>query len=144
VPYGFLADVLVIIHVAFMAYVVVGQLLILIGILAGWDWVRNLWFRLSHLLAILIVALETVAGIACPLTIWERQLRELAHQPVSDLSFVGQLMHAILFYDLPEWVFSTAYLIFFALVVATFVFAPPRRRRRTQPLHYSVMPGESV
>ena len=38
------------------------------------------------------------------------------------------MMHDLLFYDLPTWVFTTAYLTFFALVVLTFVLAPPRRK----------------
>lgn len=127
--YGILADILVAIHVGFMVFVVLGQLVILAGAIARWNWIRNIWFRCSHLLAISIVAFETIMGISCPLTIWEHDLRLAAGQPVSDATFIGRLMHNLLFYDLPPWVFSTAYLTFFGLVVLTFVLAPPRRRR---------------
>jgi hypothetical protein len=129
VGYVIVADIIVAIHVAFVAYVVLGQVLIVAGIVARWGWVRNIWFRCSHLLAILIVAVETLVSVDCPLTVREDSLRKAAGMPVNDATFIGRLMHNILFYDLPTWVFSMSYLTFFAIVVATFVFAPPRRRR---------------
>jgi uncharacterized protein DUF2784 len=146
VGYGIVADLIVAVHVAFVAYVVLGQLVILAGMLARWSWVRNLWFRCSHLLAIGIVALETVVGVSCPLTLWEQNLRSAAGQPVSEATFIGRMMHYILFYNLPTWVFSTAYLSFFGLVVLTFVLAPPRRRPRKPKSveSESMMPAESV
>jgi hypothetical protein len=74
-----LADLLVTIHLAFVAFVVVAQLLILVGWLARWGWVRNFWFRAVHLLCIAFVAVEAVGGIQCPLTTWEHDLRKVHH-----------------------------------------------------------------
>src|SRR5215216_1255065 len=76
--YGFLADLMVAVHVGYVGYVVVGQLLIWLGWALGWKWVRNFWFRATHLLAIGIVAYEEVMGIRCPLSVWEEHFRELA------------------------------------------------------------------
>jgi hypothetical protein len=70
-----MADVLVTIHLAFVAFVVLGLLLILVGRACGWRWVRNFWFRTVHLLSIAVVAAEGLAGVECPLTGWERQMR---------------------------------------------------------------------
>ena len=56
--YGFLADLVVAVHVGYVSYVVVGQLLIVIGWMAGWNWVRNFWFRMTHLLAMAVVVFE--------------------------------------------------------------------------------------
>jgi hypothetical protein len=145
VGYTLLADLIVAVHVAFMVYVVVGQLVILAGVVARWNWVRNIWFRGSHILAIGIVAVETLIDMQCPLTVWEDQLRVAAGQPVSEATFIGRMMHSILFYDLPQWVFSTAYLTFFGLVVLTFVLAPPRRRaRKPAAVESETMVAESV
>ena len=44
------------IHAAYVAFVVVGQLLIFAGWLARWQWIRNAWFRGIHVLTIFIVA----------------------------------------------------------------------------------------
>ena len=74
--YGFLADLMVAIHIGYVGYVVVGQLLIWLGWAMGRQFVRNFWFRATHLLAIAVVAYEEVMDIRCPLSIWEEHFRE--------------------------------------------------------------------
>jgi hypothetical protein len=125
-PYGLLADLLVALHAAFVGFVVLGQLTVAVGVWFRWGWVRNFWFRAAHLLAIGYVAYEAAAGIACPLTIWEQRLRELAGQPVSDASFVGRLLHTVLFVQVPESVVNAVHIGFGLLVLLTFFLAPPR------------------
>ena len=124
-----LADAIVVVHAVFVGFVVLGQVVILIGLWRSWGWVRNRWFRGAHLLAILFVALETVAGLNCPLTVWEDQLRKAAGQKVEEGTFIGRWLHALIFYDFPSWVFTSAYVAFAVLVLATFLLAPPRWRR---------------
>ncbi len=132
--YALLADLLVAVHLGFIAFVVGGQLAILIGAARRWGWIRNRWFRVGHLLAIVFVALEAVMGMICPLTDWEYQLRHRAGQIVEeDISFVGQFVREILFYEFPTWVFTTAYVSFALLVLATMVFVPPQWRRLPRP-----------
>src|SRR5579884_4026965 len=87
--YGLLADLVVAVHVAYVSFVVLGQLAILVGILARWRWVRNRWFRVAHLIAILIVAAEAALDITCPLTDWEDRLRHLAGQTGYQCDFLG-------------------------------------------------------
>ena len=127
--YSFLADAVVAIHVGYVGYVVVGQLLIWLGLLFRWSWVRNPWFRWTHLVAILLVAGEAVFNITCPLTGWEADLRRLAGQAVDDSTFVGRLLDSVLFLDLPSWAFPILHIGFAVLVLGTFVLAPPRRKR---------------
>ena len=40
--------------------------------------------------------------------------------------FIGTVANDLLFCEVPEWLLSAAYLLFFCLIVATFVAAPPR------------------
>lgn len=126
---GVLADAIVAVHAIFVGFVVLGQVVILLGLWRGWGWVRNRWFRGVHLLAILFVALETIIGLNCPLTVWEDQLRQAAGQQVEEGTFIGRWLHALIFYDFPSWVFTSVYVAFAVLVLATFVLAPPRWRR---------------
>jgi len=126
--YSFLADLVVVVHFTYVAFVLLGQPAILLGVALHWKWVRNPWFRFTHLAAIDIVALQAALGILCPLTVWEDHLRHLAGQPVSEASFIGRWMHTLLFYDLPLWVFTAMYIGFFLLVLVTFALAPPRWR----------------
>jgi hypothetical protein len=130
--YTILADLTVAFHLGYVGFVVAGQLLILVGVVLRWGWVRNLWFRLAHLLAIAVVAAESLLNIMCPLTDWEDNLRELAGQPVEEGTFIGRLLHNVFRFDLPfdHWAFRASYIGFGVLVLATFLLAPPRFRRR--------------
>lgn len=71
----FWADVLVVIHLAYVGFVVVGLVAIFAGMLLRWQWIRNPWFRWTHLAMILIVAGEAIVDFECPLTTWEKALR---------------------------------------------------------------------
>lgn len=125
------ADLIVLTHLAFMLFVLLGQLLVLLGGAFGWEWVRNRWFRIAHLACILYVAGQALLGIECPLTTRERALRG------GDLyNFDGSLALAryasgVLFYDAPLHVFAWIYAGFALLVLLGWVLVPPRRRRPT-------------
>jgi hypothetical protein len=125
--YDLLADLIVLIHVGYVSYVILGQAAILLGWLRRWSWIRNPYFRLTHLAAIVIVAAESLLDLPCPLTLWEDNLRALAGHSVKQGSFIGRFLDAVLFYDFPPWVFTWVYVGFAALVVVTVVLAPPRR-----------------
>ena len=127
--YAALADFIVAFHTLYVGFVVVGQLLILIGLVCRWEWVRNPWFRVIHLLCIAVVAAEALAGITCPLTTWERGLRVLSGQSVND-SVVGWFFNSILFFNMPREFFTWIHIGFGALVLGTFLLGPPRFRRR--------------
>ena len=128
--YGFWADAISVVHFAYFGFVVLGQAFIFVGIVRRWQWVRNLWFRAAHLLAIALGALEAVVDMKCPLTEWERALRLKAGETTSDTSFMAQLANEVMFHDFPDWVFRAAHISFAVLVIATFVVAPPKWRRR--------------
>ncbi len=120
----FLADVVLVVHFAFVAFVVGGLAAIWLGAAAGWRWVRNRTFRLAHLAAICFVAAEALFGVMCPLTVWEDALRGRA----SEMGFIARWIRGVMFYELPLWVFTLAYVAFAAVVVLTFWLVPPGRR----------------
>jgi len=126
-PYGVLADAVLLVHALFVAFVVIGQLLVLAGLAWGWRWVRNRRFRLWHLLAIGVVVLQAWAGVLCPLTILENRLRLQAGEAGYSGSFITHWLHRLIFFDAAPWVFTAAYSAFGALVVATWFWGRPRR-----------------
>jgi hypothetical protein len=126
--YGFLADVIVVIHCAYIAFVLLGQAGITLGWVLKWQWVRNPWLRVAHLAAIGFVAFEAAIDMVCPLTVWENQLRTLAGQGARPGTFMGRLFHDLIFVSLPSRYFDWMYFGFAALVLATFVLCPPRFR----------------
>jgi hypothetical protein len=126
--YGVLADGVVLVHVLYVAFVIVGQLFIILAASRRWECGRNPWFRFSHLLAIGIVALEAMMKWRCPLTVWEEQLRALAGQSFnSSDTFMGRLLHNLLFIEnQPEIFFTTMYIAMFAVVLQGLLMYPPR------------------
>lgn len=124
--FDLLADFVVLIHFLYVLFAVGGLIVILIGATFGWAAARNPWFRIVHLIAVGLVALEAVAGIICPLTDWEYDLRRMGGGRMEEnLSFVARLVRLIIFYDLPQWVFTVVHIVFGVLVALTFILFPP-------------------
>ncbi len=122
------ADAILLTHVLFVAFVMLGLVSIFVGRWLSWGWVRNFRFRSLHLLAISIVVLQAWMGAVCPLTRWETQLRRSVGGAGYDGSFVQYWLQAILYYEAPDWVFILAYTVFGGLVVASWFIVPPKRR----------------
>lgn len=123
-----LADTLLLIHVLFVGFVVLGLLAIYAGCFLHWHWVRNRWFRILHLMAIAIVVLQAWLGMICPLTIWEMALREKAGAAVYAGSFIQHWLHKLLYWQAPDWVFIVVYTVFGALVLASWFIVRPDAR----------------
>ena len=117
------ADIVLVVHFAFVAFVVGGLAAIWIGAAARWRWVRNFRFRVTHLAAIVFVAAEALLGVMCPLTVWEDALRGRE----SEVGFIARWIHGVMFYELPGWVFTALYVAFALVVVFTYWYVPPRR-----------------
>ncbi len=124
--YRLLADLIVVLHFAYVAFVVGGMAAILAGLALRWRWVRNFRFRAIHFLMIAVVILESICGIFCPLTDWENRLRELGGETIEPSSFIGRWVHRLLFVDVPTSVLEICYCLFGLTVLLTWIFAPPR------------------
>jgi hypothetical protein len=130
--YRLLADAVVAIHLALVGFIVIGMAAIVLGIALRRHWARNFYFRAIHLVMIAIVVEKAILGASCPLTDWEDQLREKAGETVAQGTFIGRLLHNILFWHVPQSTLNVVYCVFGLAVLLTFVLAPPRwpwRRR---------------
>lgn len=121
-----LADLVLILHVGFVLFVVGAAILTALGGVLRWQWVRRRSFRYAHVGAILFVVAEALLGIACPLTVLEDRLRG----STETRSFIGRWLGELLYYDLPEWVFTIVYVFFAAFVLALWRWVPPNKRGR--------------
>lgn len=126
---GLLADLLLLLHTAIVAFAVLGQLLFMAGGLLGWAWVRVMWVRLAHLALIAFVVLQSWLGQVCPLTLWEQSLRLQAGQGGYTGSFIEHWLTRLIFFSAPAWVFAAAYTAFGMLVLLSWWWWPPRRAR---------------
>jgi hypothetical protein len=121
------ADSILLIHVLFVVFVVLGLLLIFAGKIFAWGWVHNFSYRITHLVAIGVVVLQSWLGVICPLTVWEMNLRGKAGDSVYEGSFIAHWMHKLLYYRAEEWMFILLYTLFAMLVVASWYWVRPRR-----------------
>ena len=124
------ADLLLFTHALFVAFVIFGLLFVFAGKLLSWNWVRNRWFRLLHLIAIGVVVLQSWLGIICPLTTWEMALREKAGDAVYPGTFISHWIETILYFSAPAWVFVLCYSAFGLLVVVAWFWVRPHEFRR--------------
>jgi len=151
--YSLAADAMVAFHAAYVGFVVFGLLAILIGILCHWRWIGNFWFRIIHFVMMAVVVAEALAGVICPLTTWEDDLREMAGEPPGEGTFVGRLCDAVMFYrptvdedlsslsdeesqaavkkseDALQRKLTIAYCVVGGVILLTLILAPPRAPR---------------
>jgi hypothetical protein len=120
------ADFVLTLHFLFVAFVILGLVLVLLGGLRRWHWVGNAWFRGLHLLAIATVVLQSWLGLVCPLTNWEMGLRLQAGGATYSGTFVSHWLQTLLYYQAPPWVFIVCYSVFGALVLVSWFFVRPR------------------
>jgi len=129
-PYGLLADFVLIVHFGVVVFIVGGLAVILLGNRIGWRWVNDRRFRVAHVAAIGYVVVQAWLGRICPLTTLESWLRVKAGESGYGMSFIEHWVQRLIFYDAPLWVFAVAYTLFALLVAAAWWRYPPERRAR--------------
>ncbi|MDR0496833.1 MAG: DUF2784 domain-containing protein [Treponema sp.] len=121
-----IADFIVALHLGYVIVVVFGLFVIILGGVLRWRFIRNFWLRAIHLAMILIVVFEALLEIACPITVWEYNLRVAAgQQDATDMSFIARLIHKFIFHDFPPVVFTAAYCLFGTIVLMSWWLIPP-------------------
>jgi hypothetical protein len=123
-----LADLVLALHAAVIAFIVGGLALVMAGNLAGWNWVNAFWFRVAHVGAIGFVVVETWLGQDCPLTTIEMRLRAGAGEEGYAGGFIAHWLRQTIYFEAPPWAFTLAYTVFGVLVAAAWRWFPPRRR----------------
>ena len=119
-PYRLLADAAVLLHVAFVGFVVCG------GVLVLW----RKWMACVHLPAVVWGVFIELSGRICPLTPLENRLRALAGSAVYEGDFIEQYVIPVLYPpELGRHVQVSLGLFAMAVNVALYVFAWRRSRR---------------
>lgn len=120
------ADAVLILHLGFIVFVLLG------GLLVAWKH-RLLWL---HLLAVAWGIFVELTGSLCPLTDWENQLRRLAGGAGYETSFVEQYLLPLIY---PTWLSVPVQFLLAAVVVLAnlviYGWLIARWRRKTVPPH---------
>jgi Protein of Unknown function (DUF2784) len=117
-----LADLVLAVHFVFVLFLVGGLIAVWLGAYWRWRFVQHRAFRVVHLCATWFVAIETLLGYACPLTVLEDLLRS---EPSAEEGFLQRWISRLLYWDLPVWVFAAAYLLFALVASATYWWIAP-------------------
>ena len=120
------ADIILLLHVLLVAFVVIGLVLIFVGQVRAWGWIRNPWFRLIHLVVVGVVVVQSWLGVICPLTTIEMTLRSRAGSVVYSGSFISHWLGNMLYFQAPVWIFVVCYMVFFAVVFSSWFWIRPR------------------
>lgn len=120
-----LAQLVLSLHLAVIAFNVLGLVAIPLGARLGWDWVRIRWWRALHVAAWVAVAAQAVLGRACVLTYWQDDLSGAGEAPL-----VMRVVNSLIYWPLPMWAFTAMYLALFATVICLWWLVPPRRMIR--------------
>ena len=115
-----LADGVVLLHLLYVGFVIQGYLLVPLGAALGWAWVRGRKYRMLHVAAIALVAVEALLGVVCPLT-W----LEYALLGAGEGTFVGRLARGVLYWSWPPWVFTAAYVALAVVALLLWRLVPP-------------------
>ena len=108
-----LADIVFLLHAGVVLFNVGGLLLIILGGVAGWTWIRHRTFRIAHVALMAFVTVEAILGMTCPLTLLEDWLRGVA----TEQSFVQRWVSALIYWNAPAWVFAIIYVAVLATVI---------------------------
>jgi len=127
-----LADIVLILHAGYAAFVVGGLLAVPLGGWLDWRWVRARNFRVAHVVCTAIVAVEALIGVICPLTSLEHVLLVASGAAGYDRSFIGHLIYQMLYYEAPAWMFTLAYSLVALTVVLLYHYVPPLPRLSRQ------------
>ena len=100
-----LADLVLITHFAIAAFLALGMLLIPLGAYWHWAWVRSRRLRQIHIGLMILIAIEALFHITCPLTTLEAYLRK----STAPESFWADQLGKILYWDLPLEFFTILY-----------------------------------
>ena len=120
-----LADLVLAVHAAIILFNIFGLVVVPIGGLRGWRFVRRFGWRALHLLSMLTVAAQALLGRACFLTLWQAALAETVSAPQP---MIYTVVNRLIFWRLPLWMFTVFYLVLLIYTLILWRLVPPRRR----------------
>ena len=115
------SEIVLLFHFCVFLFVILSFFLIPLGYYQKWDWVKNKYYRLIHLILMVIIFIETILGFMCPLTLLENFLRN----NIEINNKITQIIHQIMYWDLPTYQFIILYLLSLLYLIFLWFFFKP-------------------
>jgi len=119
-----LAEATLVLHFGVAAFNAAMLILVPLGA-RRWAWVRYRRLRLAHLAMMVLIAVQTLLGQHCPLTLLEAALRA---QESDERLFFMRWMESLLYWNVPLEAFLGAYLACALWSIALWFWVPPNPR----------------
>ena|SRR5579863_2375697 len=120
-------------HFAVVVFNVFWLAVVPIGAWQRWSFVRNYWWRSTHILTLIIVAAQAVAGRLCFLTTLQDYFQGRAGGNTAPPSLLTRAVARVVFWPLPDWVFAPLYVLALACAAVLWITVPPVHRPRVEP-----------
>ena len=115
------SEIVLLFHFSIFLFMILSFFLIPLGYSQKWEWVKNKYYRLIHLVLMGIIFIETILGFMCPLTILENFLRN----DIEINNKITQIIHQIMYWDLPTYQFIILYLLSLLYLIFLWFFFNP-------------------
>ena len=115
------SEIVLLFHFCIFLFMTLSFFLIPLGYYQKWEWVKNKYYRLIHLVLMGIIFIETILGFMCPLTILESFLRN----DIEINNKITQIIHQIMYWDLPTYQFIILYLLSILYLIFLWFFLKP-------------------
>ncbi|MBI3934829.1 MAG: DUF2784 domain-containing protein [Acidobacteria bacterium] len=116
--YEVAADLIAVVHLGFLAFVVLGAIL----------GRHNRWWRLVHIAAMAYGVLIEVFYWYCPLTYLEQYLRRLAGRGIYEEAFIAHYLNKIIYVNVPQWSLILAALVVLGANLGLYIHLWQRRQ----------------
>ena len=122
-----IADIILVFHFCVVIFITFGFFLVPIGYKLNWGWVANTQLRIIHTGMMVLITLEALLGMTCPLTYIENSLRGSYHSQ----SFIGFWIKQIIYWDFPSHFFIILYCILLGWTFFMWKLFPPKNTKVT-------------
>lgn len=127
--YYLLSKLVAFVHLLYVLFIFLGLFYIYLGQVLKLKSIRNPYFRIFHMIAMIIVAIQQYFMINCPLTILEKKLLILAEKPIYSGAFIPHLLHRYHFNIATEH-YLPLYVSLSLLFILSFIIIPPRFKKK--------------
>lgn len=122
-----IADALAVLHIGYFVFIVWGTLAILLPPRPAY--IRDIRFRVVHMLAVYLVLAEDFLRVPCILNVAQWTLRTTAGGPQEATSAVSGLLDGLLYRTIPGGVLNAMYVALGVALPFLLWAVPPTRRR---------------
>ena len=120
-----LADLVLVVHLAYLAFIPIG------GFLA---W-RCRWVMWPHLAAVAVGFVSVTVGLDCPLTSWEQSLRRRGGERAYRDGFIDHYLTGHVYPHGYDWLVQVLFISCVVVAYAVLIARHTRARRPLSPVH---------